>query len=55
MERPVLLSPKEAAEVFGCSLNHLRTLPIPTLRLGRLVRYRLEDVTEFINASVRPD
>lgn len=48
-----LLKQQEVADMFGCSANHLRTLPIPTVRFGRLVRYRMDDVLEFVNGGRR--
>lgn len=48
-----LLDSKEVAKELGCSLDHLRKLNIPVVRLGRLVRYRRQDVTDHIAKSTR--
>ncbi len=53
-----LLSQKQVAELIGCSLRTLerRRLVgdgIPFVRLGpKMIRYRLSDVTAYINARV---
>ena len=46
---PGLLSPREVADRLGCSRNHLRSLQIPSVRLGKLVRYRPADIDAVIN------
>ncbi len=48
-----LIDAREAAELLGCSPNHLRTLGLPTIRLGRLVRYRWKDIDGLINDAAR--
>lgn len=52
-----LLTPEQTAELLGVALNTLavwRTTaryPLPYVRVGRCIRYRLADVEKFIAAS----
>lgn len=49
-----LLSPGEVAEILGTTVGTLQIwrvtqrYPLPFVKIGRLVRYRLEDVQAFI-------
>lgn len=51
-----LLTRKEAAEVLGASEGTLavwtcnKRYPIPIVKVGRLVKYRLSDLITFIDA-----
>ena len=52
----LLISPKAASELLSISPRTLWTLtaprgPIPSLRLGRLVRYRPEALAEWLVAQ----
>ena len=55
---PNLLTEQGAAGVLNCSVAFLRkcrlfkTGPV-YLKLGRLVRYRLEDLAAYIDASIQ--
>jgi len=47
-----LMSTKEVAEFMCCSEKHisrLRERGLKSIRLGHLIRYRPEDVEEFLN------
>jgi excisionase family DNA binding protein len=49
-----LLTPTEAARLLGVSRRHLLRLPLKRIRIGhRTVRYRLEDMEEFLSFHVR--
>jgi len=49
-----LITPKEAARLLGvkpstlAAWRHLGRYNLPYVRMGRLVRYRLADIEEFI-------
>jgi hypothetical protein len=50
-----LVSEREAAKVLGCTIFCLRAwraqkINIPVVRIGRLVRYRVGDLTTYIQA-----
>lgn len=47
-----LLNRGEAAKWLGCSANHLRKLPIPTVCIGRLVKYRVADLIAFVDHQI---
>ena len=54
----LLLTPREAAYRLGISVRHLWSLtrprgPIPSVRLGRRVFYRPEDLASFIETTIR--
>lgn len=49
-----LLSEKEAARILGCSIFKLQKdrrigSPIPYIKIGRSVRYKLEDIESYID------
>lgn len=54
--RPPLLSPAEAAEYLHIAAQTLakwrcqRTYPLPFVRVGRAIRYRLADLDAFLAA-----
>lgn len=56
---PVLLTAEEAAEILGVKPQTLavwrcaKRYRLPYLKIGRTVRYRLDDVESFIAAAVR--
>ena len=56
---PVLLTAEETAEILGVKPQTLavwrcaKRYRLPYLKLGRSIRYRLDDVESFIAASVR--
>ncbi|MBM9536174.1 helix-turn-helix domain-containing protein [Desulfobulbus alkaliphilus] len=49
-----LLSPVEAAEILGIKVDTLtvwrstKRYPLPFVRVGRSIKYKAEDVAEFI-------
>lgn len=45
-----LLTLEQVAELLSVSPRTVRRLRIPTVRLGRLVRYRASDVARFVEA-----
>ena len=54
----VLLNPDRLAELLGCSVRTLERQRlegngIPFCRVGRLVRYRLSDVRQYLEAQLR--
>ncbi len=57
-QSPALLSTEEAAEKLGVTSHTLttwrsrKTVNIPYVRVGRLVRYRTSDIQDFIKANV---
>lgn len=54
---PVLLRPREVAELLGVSPRQVRRLGIPRYMFGpRTIRFSLEDLNEYIaKASTRND
>lgn len=51
-----LLSEKEAAAVLNCSIHTLQKnrrigSPIPYIKIGRSVRYKLVDIEHYIEAQ----
>jgi len=54
-----LLTPKEVSEMLGISIETLNVwratnrYPLPYVKAGRLVRYRLEDVIAFIESRLQ--
>jgi excisionase family DNA binding protein len=56
---PVLLTAEETAEILGVKPQTLavwrcaKRYKLPYVKLGRTVRYRLDDVESFIAASVK--
>lgn len=56
---PILVDPKQAAELLCISPRKLWSLtfetdpPLPHLKLGRLVRYRLSDLETYIEAMLK--
>jgi excisionase family DNA binding protein len=54
---PRLLTRKEAADYFGITTHTLsiwtRFFAIPSVKLGRLVRYRLADLESFAESKSR--
>lgn len=49
-----LLSEKDAARILGCSIFKLQKdrrigSPIPYIKIGRSVRYKLEDIESYID------
>ena len=56
---PILLTAEETAEILGVKPQTLavwrcaKRYGLPYLKLGRSIRYRLDDVESFIAASVR--
>lgn len=50
-QRHRLLSTREVADRLGCSDNHVRSLGLPGVRVGRLIRYRWQDVADLLNVS----
>lgn len=44
---PTLLTEADAAQIIGCDERHVRTLPIPFLRIGKAIRYLPDDVDEW--------
>lgn len=52
-----LLTPSEVAKLLGVAVETLnvwratKRYPLPYVKAGRLVRYRQEDVQEFINSN----
>ena len=55
MNQPVLLTEPELADMLKTSQRSIRKArqsgALPYIRLGRLVRYRLNDVVEFLEAA----
>lgn len=55
-----LLTPQETAELLGISKGTLnlwrckKRYPLPYVKVGRAVRYRLEDVLKFIESRRQP-
>lgn len=53
---PLLLTPKQAADALAISPRKLwgltfeTTPPLPFVRVGRLVRYRIDDLQTWIDA-----
>ena len=57
LDSPRLLTEQEVSRLFSVSLAFLRKKRFQSdgpryLKIGRMVRYRLEDVEEFFNAYV---
>lgn len=59
-ERQVnLLTPKEVSEILGVSIETLNVwratnrYPLPYIKAGRLVRYRITDVNQFIESRLQ--
>lgn len=56
---PVLLTAEETAEILGVKPQTLavwrcaKRYKLPYVKLGRSIRYRLDDVESFIAASVK--
>jgi len=54
-----LLKPEEAAEILGVKVETLNVwratdrYPLPYVKVGRLVRYRLSDIHNFINSRLQ--
>jgi excisionase family DNA binding protein len=54
-----LLTPSEVAKILGLSVETLnvwratKRYPLPYVKSGRLVRYRISDVENFINSRLR--
>jgi excisionase family DNA binding protein len=54
MQQQKLLKPEEAAEILGVSVKtltnwrHSKLYPLSFVKVGRLVRYRMEDVEGFL-------
>lgn len=54
-----LLTPSEVSEVLGVSVETLNVwratnrYPLPYVKAGRLVRYRLSDVNAFIESRLQ--
>jgi hypothetical protein len=51
-----LVSERKAAEFFGCSVYTFRAwrtrgVGVPYIRIGRLCRYRIADLQEFLMAN----
>lgn len=59
VQAPALISPPEAANMLGLSLQTLavwrceKRQPLPYVKVGRLVRYRLVDVEAFISRNLQ--
>ncbi len=57
--RHKLLTPIEVAEILGISAETLNVwratnrYPLPYIKAGRLVRYRLSDVNSFIESRLK--
>ena len=49
-----LLTREQVAGLLSVSQRTVRRLRIPTIRLGRLVRYRATDVARFVEARRQP-
>lgn len=51
-----LLNPYEVSKLLGVSIDTLavwrctKRYPLPYVRVGRSIRYRLDDVEEFLNS-----
>jgi len=49
----LLLNIREAAELLGCSWRHVQNLTnsraLPSVRLGKLVRYRVADIERALD------
>ena len=60
MERSQLLSPVEAAQFLGVAPQTLaiwrceKRYPLPYVKIGALVRYRLSDLEHFIVRRTEP-
>jgi hypothetical protein len=54
-EFPKLLTQEEAALAIGvtpetlCTWRHLKRYPLAYVKVGRFIRYRPEDITDFLN------
>lgn len=54
-----LLKPKEVAEILGISVETLnvwrctKRYPLPYVKSGRLIRYRIPDVEAFIESRTQ--
>ncbi len=54
-----LLKPNDVAEMLGLSVETLNTwratnrYPLPYVKAGRLVRYKLSDVQDFIESRIQ--
>jgi len=54
VEAPKFLTPEEAAAYLGCKPQTLsvwrctKRYPLPFVRIGRLVKYRVEDLDKWI-------
>ena len=48
----LLLTRKEVAELLKVSTKTVERLPIPYLKVGRLPRYRREDVVKYVEGRV---
>jgi excisionase family DNA binding protein len=49
-----LLTTEQVAELLAVSERTVRRLRVPTVRLGRLVRYKAADVARFVEARRQP-
>jgi hypothetical protein len=60
LELPVLLTPKEVAEQLRTTVAVLaqwrfhKRVALPYVRTGRSVKYRAEDVAEFVRQNLVP-
>lgn len=58
LDLPVLLTPKETAAALRVSENTLaqwrfhKRVPLEYIRVGRAIRYRLEDVRAYVSSAV---
>ena len=58
---PKLLTPKQTAEMLGIAVQTLaiwrctNRYQLPYVKVGRLVRYRAEQVAEFLHERARGD
>jgi len=55
LDQDALVSERGAASILGCSIFCVRAwrtrkINIPVIHIGRLVRYRVGDLTAFIQA-----
>ena len=59
-QSPTLLSRKQAAEFLGVKENTLavwlttRRYDLPVVKVGRLCKYRLSDLLEFLDKQTTP-
>lgn len=58
LERDRLLKPSEAAEYLGLTLATIYTKAsrrqLPTVKVGRSLRFRLRDLERVVRAGLRP-